>query len=638
MRNLKNVSESRIKGDGLQNTAWDVATDSIISASKTGTLQQLSRWTLEGPLERIASWDALLDDALLNLQYFPDSSSTCLVFARGDIIVVRENPQDGEEKIEIVGSIDAGISSAAWSPDGELLLVVTEASTVVYLTRDFEELVNIALKSDDLNVSDHVSVGWGKKETQFKGKRAKELRDPTVPETVDDGNLHSSDRKETAISWRGDGAYVAINSIVSKRRVIRIYSREGTLESVSEPVNGLLGALSWRPAGNLLAGVQHREDCLDVIFFEKNGLRHGQFSLRLTSDEMLSWGSQTCLQWNVDSTVLAVCFKDRIQLWNMMNYRWYLKQEILISSEISRTTPLDAAWHPEQPLRLSIGSGVEMAKFTFLSLVHRGPTSPPGDYGVVAVIDGKILKITPLRIANVPPPMALHEISLKENAKDIAISTYGGKEPQPSQVALKFEVLHSTGPPSTYGTDITAQNLPYEIYESSTVPIESSVFRLTENGALFAKERLLSRNCTSFVETPYHLIFTTAQNLLKFVHMTAVENMEVPLDAPEADERCRSIEKGARIITVMPSIFALVLQMPRGNLETIYPRALVLAGIRRSIEEKKYKKAFLACRTQRVDMNILHDYAPVQFMDNIGLFIDELQKVEHIDLFLSSLR
>ncbi|KAL9611362.1 MAG: hypothetical protein Q9167_003981 [Letrouitia subvulpina] len=638
MRNIKNVLESRIKGGGLQKTVWDVATNSIISASKIGTLQQLSRWTLEGSLERIGSWDTLSDDALLNLQYFPDTLSTCLVFARGDIVVVRENPRDGEEKIEIVGSIDAGISSAAWSPDGELLLVVTEASTVLYLTRDFEELENVALKSDDLSVSDRVSVGWGKKETQFKGKRAKELRDPTVPETIDQGTIHPSDHKKTMISWRGDGAYVAVNSIVSERRVIRIYSRESTLESVSEPVNSLLGALSWRPAGNLLAGVQHREDCLDVVFFEKNGLRHGQFSLRLTSDEMLSWGSQTSLQWNVDSTILAVCFKDRVQLWNMMNYHWYLKQEILISSENPRLIPLDVMWHPEQPLWLSIGSSVEMARFKFVSLVQRGPTSPPGDYGVVAVIDGKILKITPLRTANVPPPMALHEISLKENANDIAISTYEEKEAQTLKVALKFEVLHSMGPPSTYGTDITAQNSPCEINEPSIAPTESSIFRLTENGALFAEERLLSRGCTSFVETPYHLIFTTTQHLLKFVHMTAVENMEVPLDAPETDERCRSIEKGAKIITAMPSIFALVLQMSRGNLETIYPRALVLAGIRRNVEEKKYKKAFLACRTQRVDMNILHDYAPIQFIDNVGLFIDDLQKVEHVDLFLSSLR
>lgn len=78
--------------------------------------------------------------------------------------------------------------------------------------------------------------------------------------------------------------------------------------------------------------------------------------------------------------------------------------------------------------------------------------------------------------------------------------------------------------------------------------------------------------------------------------------------------------------------------MPRGNLEIIYPRALVLAGVRKYIENKKYKPAYLACRSHMVDMNILHDYSPTQFMENIALFIDQLKKVEFIDEFLSHLR
>jgi elongator complex protein 1 len=112
----------------------------------------------------------------------------------------------------------------------------------------------------------------------------------------------------------------------------------------------------------------------------------------------------------------------------------------------------------------------------------------------------------------------------------------------------------------------------------------------------------------------------------------------IPPDDPEADERCRAIERGAKLITVMPTSFSLVLQMPRGNLETIFPRALVLAGIRRAISSTDYKTAFLACRSHRVDMNILHDHAPVQFMSNVGVFIDQVRKVEHIDLFLSQLK
>lgn len=114
--------------------------------------------------------------------------------------------------------------------------------------------------------------------------------------------------------------------------------------------------------------------------------------------------------------------------------------------------------------------------------------------------------------------------------------------------------------------------------------------------------------------------------------------MEIPADTPETDERCRSIERGGRLVTVMPSKFAVVLQMPRGNLETIYPRALVLAGIRTFIDRKDYLSAFLGCRNQIVDMNILHDYKPRQFMGSVQLFIDQVKRIDFIDEFLSRLK
>ncbi len=49
------------------------------------------------------------------------------------------------------------------------------------------------------------------------------------------------------------------------------------------------------------------------------------------------------------------------------------------------------------------------------------------------------------------------------------------------------------------------------------------IFGLSDTGVLFVNERVLARNCTSFLVTPAHLIFTTGQHLLKFVHMNKVE-------------------------------------------------------------------------------------------------------------------
>ncbi len=154
--------------------------------------------------------------------------------------------------------------------------------------------------------------------------------------------------------------------------------------------------------------------------------------------------------------------------------------------------------------------------------------------------------------------------------------------------------------------------------------------------------------------TQAHLIVTTTHHLLKFIHLGKVSgtvpsdqphaklltklDLDVPPDQPETDERCRSLEGGAKLVTVMPTSFSLTFQLPRGNLETIYPRALVLASIRQNITAKDYRRAFLACRSQRVDMNILHDHAPKQFLANVELFINQLNKVEYIDLFLSQLR
>lgn len=115
-------------------------------------------------------------------------------------------------------------------------------------------------------------------------------------------------------------------------------------------------------------------------------------------------------------------------------------------------------------------------------------------------------------------------------------------------------------------------------------------------------------------------------------------DLEVPADDPEADERCRSIERGARLVTAVPSNMNVILQMPRGNLETIYPRAMVVAGIRQLIDDRNYLRAFSYCRTQRVDMNILYDHQPEQFLSNVALFLEHLGDTSYIDLFLSSLR
>ncbi|KAH8821188.1 elongator complex protein-like protein 1 [Xylogone sp. PMI_703] len=756
MRNLRNIQfqdwkpPAHFAGRPVTSSTWDLANnDSFLCTfgpTEDNPLIELVRVKPAANTqshEIITSWDAppptpdVACDEIVSLHFFADSLTACLVLAGGDIVVVREEPMSGEDRIEIVGSVDAGITAARWSPDEEILAITTAADTVVFMSRSFEGITDITMTSEDLKASNHVSVGWGKKETQFQGKGAKALRDPTMPEKIDEGVLSPLDDWKVAISWRGDGAYLAVSKVEGGvRRLIRVYSREGVLDSVSEPADGLEGALSWRPAGNLIAGIKRLDDRVDVVFFERNGLRHGQFSLRLTPEQLQS-SQHIKLSWNSDSTVLAVILADSIQLWTMGNYHWYLKQEIK-RIHGPWLPQMSLVWHAEKSLRFMTLSTNSINTFEYIFTVVRGTTAAPNDLGVVGVIDGQTIKVTPFKVANIPPPMALHEPSVASNIVDVTFSADGSLAAVLHQQGIALFKWDPSIPSSTtpvvlgqlifeeseltsewavsqqicfsganevitlrtdqshtfvtyYSMDIQAgsieklrstaipvsahfgmasfveDDLPHAFIQLSSGDIQSltcddhrlqscslpffmpwielvadgenyTTFGMTNNGHLYANSRLLVKNCTSFIVTPAHLIFTTTSHLLKFVHITGVADLELPPDDPENDERCRSIERGARIVTAMPTALSLVLQMPRGNLETIWPRAMVVAGIRKLIDEKNYRKAFTHCRTQRVDMNILYDHVPEQFLANVPLFIDQLRKITYIDLFLSSLR
>ncbi|KAF2127337.1 elongator complex protein 1 [Dothidotthia symphoricarpi CBS 119687] len=750
MRNLKIVARSLLRFSGenplpLTATAWDATSNALICAfgpSESRAAIELKRlhYTRNGAedrLESIAAWDApcplpsLTHDSVLSLHHFADTATSCLILAGGDIILIKEDPN--EELVEIVGSVDAGISAAAWSPDEELLAITTQADTLLLMSREIENIASVTLTPEDVNVSSHVSVGWGKKETQFKGKRARALQDPTVPETVDEGILSPFDDRSVTISWRGDGAYFAVSKVEQEqRRMIRVYSREGQLDSVSEPVDGLEGALSWRPSGNLIASIKRASDKLEVVFFERNGLRHGQFDLRFTTEELDALVAPLTLKWNSDSNVLAVSYSNRVQLWTMSNYHYYLKQELAFPETAAQTVV--CTWHSERPLAIALSTPGALQILEYLSATAAGSVAPPNDFGMIASIDGLALKLTPLRIANVPPPMSLHTLALEQKPIDVGLSSSGTrlavlsdkdlavyaldmhKRPLPKPALLwrsdavqnhsprhvnfvgdeqiyvltdswdedesclwrsEGEELLPQGPiveaesisSLTFSTDFenlytqfangalhqistsgASSDLPPETYLVHKFPSfapevrvivldeQTLAFGLTKSGVLFANDRILVRNCTSYLVTPAHLIFTTSQHLIKFVHLTSAGELEVPADEPQKDERCRSIERGAKLVTVMPTTYSVVLQMPRGNLETIYPRALVLAAIRRSIEAERYDEAFLACRNQRVDMNIIHDHDPDRFMANVEKILTQIKRIEHIDLLLSQLR
>jgi elongator complex protein 1 len=114
-------------------------------------------------------------------------------------------------------------------------------------------------------------------------------------------------------------------------------------------------------------------------------------------------------------------------------------------------------------------------------------------------------------------------------------------------------------------------------------------FGLSTRNKLYLNDRLLASDCTSFYLHNEYLITSTFEHIAKFSPLSqSADQFQISAAKDENSigfhDKYRRIEQGSKIILATPSSINLVLQMPRGNLETVYPRALVLSTIRHHIE------------------------------------------------------
>lgn len=194
------------------------------------------------------------------------------------------------------------------------------------MTSTFDIVAEGSLYRNEFGEDAPINVGWGSKQTQFHGSlgkaAAQEKRISAIGSSPDDDGL-------PRISWRGDGAFFVVSSLSPLRegslrhRSLRVYSHSGALQSTSDDTPGLEHALSWRPSGNWIVSTQRygfegggigRENRHDLVLFERNGLRRGEFELQKVAsghdrkpDGDRQWGYRVReLGWSSDSNILSI--------------------------------------------------------------------------------------------------------------------------------------------------------------------------------------------------------------------------------------------------------------------------------------------------------------------------------------------
>lgn len=164
-----------------------------------------------------------------------------------------------------------------------------------------------------------------------------------------------------------------------------------------------------------------------------------------------------------------------------------------------------------------------------------------------------------------------------------------------------------------------------ERIDCTTVNDEVKVVALKSQQNLYVDGDRVASDVTSFLLTDQFILFTTLDQL-KFIR----------LDEKEVINE-RRIERGGRLVTSVPHDSRTVLQMPRGNLETIQPRVLSLVIIGELLDSHCYRKAFDLLRKQRINLNLLVDHNPVDFLAYISDFITDIDNIQWLNLFLSDL-
>ncbi|ENN74303.1 hypothetical protein YQE_09274, partial [Dendroctonus ponderosae] len=162
-----------------------------------------------------------------------------------------------------------------------------------------------------------IYLGWGARNTQFKGSMRQEESKRAIP-------LPPS---APIVSWRGNGELFVVNYWKDSRRFLKVFDCNIVPLFESEPFNTLFAATTFKAQGNFIACAATDGTHNKIVVFEKNCQVKSSFFV------VESRGLIIDVQYHGTQHVLAVhsqhFMNNFVNIYLYSNDVWYLKQQLL---------------------------------------------------------------------------------------------------------------------------------------------------------------------------------------------------------------------------------------------------------------------------------------------------------------------
>jgi hypothetical protein len=234
MRNLLLLQDTLCKigsngpstsGDDLVCLCRDVGSNNLFALTAAGLLYTLD--TLDGFSLTHESWDlnccngspssSNASSEWFNVAVVSETGSIVCISHAGLIVSIKEDLSSGRWSpvMEQEGDVDGGIATAAWSPDGSRLALLTNNNTILLMTGYWDVLEEVPLP-------------------------------PRVPGSA------------CAMSWRGDGEYLSIISVDADDNLarVRVFTKDLEMHSTGRNVaEGPASVLKVRNSRRLILSI-----------------------------------------------------------------------------------------------------------------------------------------------------------------------------------------------------------------------------------------------------------------------------------------------------------------------------------------------------------------------------------------------